>query len=325
MYAVQMQAFGGPEVLEYTQVPSPQLGPGQVRVAVRAAGVNPAEAYIRTGTYAFFKPSFPYVPGFDGAGTVAEVAPDVTGHAVGDRVYVASILSANRSGTYAEEVVCDGDGVHPLPDWLTFEQGAAVGVPCTTAYRALFQRARVQPGETVLIHGASGGVGLAAVQLAVASGAVVIGTAGSDAGREAAAKAGAAHVLDHSDPDHMAALTDLTAGKGVNAVIEMLADKNLVVDLEALAMYGRVVVVGSRGSIEFTPRLTMAKDSEIRGMALWNTPPADWATASQGVADALASGALKPVVGRTYPLSEAAAAQRDILEQRAAGKLVLQI
>lgn len=325
MYAVRMQAFGGPEVLEYTQVPDPELGPGQVRVALKAAGVNPAEAYIRTGTYAFFKPAFPYVPGFDGAGTVAEVSSDVTGFAVGDRVYVSSILSADRSGTYAEQVVCDGDGVHPLPDSLTYEQGAAVGVPCTTAYRALFQRARLQPGETVLIHGAAGGVGSAAVQLAAAAGAVVIGTASSPAGRELAARAGASHVLDHSDPEHMATLADITGGKGVNAIVEMLADKNLVTDLQALAMFGRVVVVGSRGALEFAPRLTMAKDTDVRGMALWNTPPSEWVAAAQGVADALASGGLKPIVGPTYPLAEAAAAQRDILEHRAAGKMVLQI
>ena len=325
MRAIQQGEFGGPEVLVVAGVETPAVGPGEVRVRLRAAGVNPAEAYIRTGTYAFFVPELPYVPGFDGAGTVDAVGAGVGHLTPGQRVYVSSMLSARRTGTYAEEVVCTADGVHALPDALSFAQGAALGVPATTAFRALFQRGGLQPGEGVLVHGASGGVGGCAVQLAVAAGAVVVGSAGSPAGRDAVAAAGAHHVVDHTDPDHLAEVARLTGGRGPDLVVEMLADRNLAGDLEVLARYGRVVVVGSRGSLDFAPRLAMAKDADIRGMALWNTPPDARAAASRGVADAIAAGTLVPVVGRTYPLAEAAAAQRDILETRAAGKVVLEV
>lgn len=325
MRAIQQEEFGGPEVLRVTEVASPEVGAGEVRVRLRAAGVNPAEAYIRTGTYAFFVPALPYTPGFDGAGTVDAVGAGVDHVVAAQRVYVSSILSAHRTGTYAEEVVCSADGVHPLPEGLEFAQGAALGVPATTAYRALHQRGGLRPGETVLVHGASGGVGLCAVQLAVAAGAVVVGTAGSPAGRDAVAAAGAHHVVDHTDPDHLAEVARLTGGQGPHLVIEMLADRNLDGDLGVLACYGRVVVVGSRGSLDFAPRLTMAKEADIRGMALWNAPEDAWAAASRGVADAVATGTLVPVVGRTYPLAEAALAQRQLLELPARGKVVLEV
>lgn len=325
MRAIQQREFGGPEVLEIVEVATPDVGAGEVRVRLRAAGVNPAEAYIRTGTYAFLVPDLPYTPGFDGAGTVDAVGAGVEHLVAGQRVYVSSILSAHRTGTYAEQVVCSADGVHPLPDGLGFAQGAALGVPATTAYRALHQRGGLQPGETVLVHGASGGVGLCAVQLAVAAGAVVVGSAGSPAGRDAVVAAGAHHVVDHADPGHLAEVVRLTGGQGPHLVIEMLADRNLAGDLEVLARYGRVVVVGSRGSLDFAPRLTMAKEADVRGMALWNTPEDAWAAASLGVADAVAAGTLVPVVGRTYPLTEAAAAQRDLLGLPARGKVVLEV
>lgn len=324
MKAVRMQAFGEPEVLEYVDLPAPELGAGEVRVQLRAVGVNPAEAYIRTGSYVFFKPDLPYVPGFDGAGVVAEVAADVIGLGVGQRVYVSSILSARRTGTYAEQVVCTADGVHPLPDSLTFAQGAALGIPATTAFRALFQRAGLQRGETVLIHGASGGVGLCAVQLAVAAGATVIGSAGSAAGRDAVTAAGADHVVDHLAEDHLDEVARISRRKGPDVIIEMLADRNLAADLGVLAKYGRIVVVGSRGSLDFTPRLAMIKEADIRATALWNTPHDQWLAASQAVSDAIANGSLVPVVGRSYPLAEAAAAQRDILTVPHSGKVILE-
>lgn len=325
MRAIQQREFGGPEVLVPVEVATPGVGPGEVRVRLRAAGVNPAETYIRTGSYAFLVPDLPYTPGFDGAGAVAEVGAGVGHVAPGDRVYVSSILSARRTGTYAEEVVCSADGVHPLPEALSFAQGAALGVPATTAYRALHQRGGLQPGETVLVHGASGGVGLSAVQLAVAAGAVVVGSAGSPAGRDAVASAGAHHVVDHADPGHLAEVALLTGGRGPDLVVEMLADRNLAGDLGVLARYGRVVVVGSRGSLDLAPRLIMAKEADLRGLALWNTPPDAWAAASRGVADAAAAGTLVPVVGRTYPLVEAAAAQRELLELPGRGKVVLEV
>lgn len=324
MKAIRMEEFGEPDVLQLVEVPTPEPGPGQVLVKVHAAGVNPAECYIRTGTYAFFHPDLPYTPGFDAAGEVAALGAEVTGLSEGQRVYVSTLLSRLPQGTYAEYVLVDARDVHPLPDALDFAQGAAVGVPATTGWRALFQRGRLTEGERVLIHGASGGVGLLAVQLAAAAGATVVGSAGSAEGAEAVRQAGAHHVVDHGDENHLTEVAELTDG-GVDLVLEMLADRNLASDFDALRTYGRIVIIGSRGSLDFTPRAAMIKEADILGTALWNTPREEWDDASRSVADALAAGSLVPHVGRTYPLDQAARAQHDILNDKAAGKVVLEV
>lgn len=325
MRAIVMTEFGGPEVLHLSEVDQPEPGPGEVRVRLTAAGVNPAETYIRTGGYAFFVPDLPHTPGFDGAGEVDALGAEVTGLDVGQRVFVSSILGRHRTGTYAEYVVCDADCVHALPDRLSAGQGAAVGVPCSTAWRALFQRGGMRPGDTVLVHGASGGVGLPSVQLARAHGATVIGTSGTEAGRALVADAGADHVLDHTDPDHLAALPDLTGGHGADLVVEMLADRNLVADLGCLAVGGTIVVVGSRGALEFEPRLTMGKDADIRGLALWNTSESHWCEIGAALTGQLAAGVLTPYVGTVIALAEAARAHREIIDTPALGKMVLEI
>lgn len=323
MHGIQVSEFGGPEVLVHRELPVPEPGAGQVRVRVQAIGVNPADTYIRTGTYAFFTPELPYTPGFDGAGVVDAVGAGVDQLAPGDRVLVAALGSPGCSGLYADLAVVDAAVVHPLPSALSFGQGAAVGVPCVTAWRALFQKAGLQPGETVLIHGASGGVGVPATQLAADAGAVVVGTAGSAAGMEVVRRAGAGHVLDHSAPGYLEELSGITGGRGVSVVVEMLADVNLEQDLGVLAVGGRVVVVGSRGRLEFTPRLTMLKEATVMGTALWNASAAETAGALAAVAAKLRSGALVPVVGEELALREAAVAHRRILESGARGKLVL--
>jgi NADPH2:quinone reductase len=323
MHGIQASEFGGPEVLRYRELPVPEPGAGQVRVRLHAVGVNPADTYIRTGTYAFFKPELPYTPGFDGAGVVDEVGAGVEGVGPGDRVFLGALGTPGWSGAYAELAVVDAAGVHPLPSTLSYGQGAAVGVPCVTAWRALFQKAGLQRGETVLIHGASGGVGVPATQLASDAGAVVIGTAGSAAGAEVVRRAGASHVLDHSTPGYLDELSGITGGRGVSVVVEMLADVNLEQDLSVLAVGGRVVVVGSRGRLELTPRLTMIKEATVMGTALWNASEAETASALAAVAAKLRSGALRPVVGEELPLREAATAHRRILEPGARGKLIL--
>ncbi|MCW2278573.1 NADPH:quinone reductase [Heliophilum fasciatum] len=325
MRAILMKAFGEADVLQLAEVPVPEPGPGEVRVQLHYAGVNPAEAYIRTGTYAFFKPDLPYVPGFDGAGVVDTVGVNVQGLQKGDRVFVASMLAKNKTGTYAEYVVCDADAVHRLPDRTSFAQGAAIGIPGLTAYRALFQRAQLKPGETVLIHGASGGVGTVAVQLARAHGAYVIGTAGNDSELAFLRDQGVHEAFNHHDPQHFQKIVDFTGGAGVDVIIEMLANVNLERDAEILAMFGRIVVVGNRGSIPFTPRLLMIKESAVLGMALWNATPADNREALAALSASLESGVLRPVVGREYPLAEAKQGQIDILEKSARGKMLLKI
>ncbi len=326
MRAISFDTFGDADVLRLVEdAPVPEVGPGEVRVRLHAAGVNPADTYIRSGTYAFYRPALPHTPGFDGAGTVDAVGWGVTTLEPGMRVFVGSILAARKTGTYAEYTVCDAGAVHPLPDDLSYAEGAAIGVPGTTAYRALFQRGELRPGETVLVHGASGGVGTLVVQWARAHGATVIGTASTPEGTRAVADAGAHAVLDHTEPDHLRGADELTSGRGIDLVVEMLADVNLVDDLQHLAPRGRVVVVGSRGTIDFAPRLTMAAEADVRGTALWNARPHEWLESMRAVAAALESRVLRPVVGRELPLEQAAEAHRVVFEPGARGKLVLTI
>jgi NADPH2:quinone reductase len=325
MRAIQMSAFGEADVLRCVDLPVPQPGGGEVRVRLYAAGVNPAETYIRAGTYAFFKPKLPYTPGFDGAGVVDSVGEGVSRLRPGDRVFVAALLTGRNTGTYSEMVVCDAEAVHPLPDFASFDQGAAIGVPGMAAYRALFQRARLKPGEIVLVHGASGGVGTLAVQLARGYGAHVIGTAGSKEGMKLVHQMGPHEVLDHSTPGYLDQISTLTGGHGVDVIIENLANVNLERDMPVLAMYGRVVIVGSRGSLEFTPRLAMIKEASVLGMALWNTPPAEYRSGICALAAALESGVLRPVIGPQIPLEKAAQAHVDILAPGTRGKMVLRI
>ena len=320
MRAIRVAQFGGPEVLTLTDVPDPAPGPGEVVVQLHAAGVNPVEAYVRTGNYARL-PALPYTPGSDGAGVIAAVGDGVTTRAVGDHVYVAAF--GIRDGTYAERIVCSAQLVHTLPAHTTFAQGAALGVPAATAYRALVLRAQVKAGESVLVHGASGAVGNCAVQLARALGMTVIGTAGSDAGLDTVRKAGAAHAFNHHEEGYTRHITEVTGGKGVDVVLEMLANVNLDRDLGLLAPKGRVVVIGSRGRIEIDPRQTMGKESAVLGTTLWSTTPDEYRQIHAGLEGALASHALDPLVGRELPLGHAQEAHRAILQDRAVGKIVL--
>jgi len=319
MKAIRVHEFGGPEVLRLEEVSQLQPGPGQVLVRIHAVGINPVETYIRAGTHSR-KPALPFTPGNDGAGVIEQVGQDVTWRP-GDRVYTAGSIS----GTYAEYALCNIAQVHPLPANISFAQGAAVGTPYATAYRALLQRAQAKPGETVLIHGASGGVGTAAVQLARARGLRVLGTAGTDRGCELVREQGAHDVFDHRAPDYLEQIMKATSGRGVDVVVEMLANVNLGKDLTILAPRGRIAVVGSRGRVEIDPRDTMSRDADIRGMTLPNTPPAEMASIHAALAAGLESGTLRPVIGQALPLADAPQAHRAVLEPGAFGKIVLTV
>jgi len=320
MQAIVVREFGGPDVLRLETRPDPTAGPGQVVVRVRAAGVNPVEAYVRSGLYARL-PALPYTPGTDLAGTVEALGAEVTGLARGTRVYAHGV--APGSGAYAERACCEVHQVHRLPDHISFQQGAALGVPYGTAWRALFIRAQARAGETVLVHGASGGVGIAAVQLARAAGLRVIGTAGSDAGAALVRTHGAEQVLNHSQPGYLDAIAPLTGGRGVDLVIEMLANVNLDRDLDVLALRGRVVVVGNRGRIEIDPRKTMAKDSAILGMSLVHATREELARIHAALLDGLEARTIDPVIDRELPLADAAEAHEAIMRPGHRGKIVL--
>jgi NADPH2:quinone reductase len=322
MRAVVVEQFGGPEVLRVKSLPVPAPGPKQVLVRVHAAGVNPVDTYVRAGTYAM-KPPLPYTPGGDGAGVVEAVGAEVKSVRAGDRVYVGGTAGGNLVGLYATHAVCNESQVHPLPQSVTFEQGAAVNVAYVTAHRAMFDRGGAKPGDTVLIHGASGGVGIAAVQLAAAAGCVVIGTAGSDEGLRLVRAHGARHAFSHKAPNYLDEIHAVTGGRGVDVTVEMLANVNLEHDLKLAAPHGRVVIVGSRGRIEIAPRDTMGKEVDVRGMQMWGGGEAPVNRAHAAIVAGLANGTLRPVVGTVLPLEDAPKAHEQIMAGGAAGKIVL--
>jgi NADPH:quinone reductase len=318
MNAIRVHEFGGPEQLKVESAADPAPGSGEVVVRLHAAGVNPVDTYIRAGMHAI-RPALPYTPGSDGAGEVVSVGAGVTGFRAGDRVYV----TAPNSGTYAERVVCSAAQVHALPSNVSFGQGAALGVPYGTAYRALFQRARARAGETVLVHGATGAVGLAAVELAHAHGLKVIGTGGTDHGRTVVREHGADVVLDHRAAGYASEIIASTDARGVDVIVEMLANVNLDRDLGLLAKGGRVVVVGNRGRIDINPREAMNRDATILGMMLFNASQAEMTEIHAALRAGLENGTLRPVVRQELPLAQAARAHDLVLQPGALGKIVL--
>ena len=318
MKAIRVSEYGGPAVLKLEDVPAPKPGSGQVLVKNHAIGINPVDTYLRSNTDNR-GPKLPYTPGSDSAGIVEAVGADVAGVKAGDRVYVGGTLS----GAYAEMSLCSAVQVHALPQSVSFAQGAAVNVPYATAFHALFNRGHGQAGESVLVHGASGGVGIGAVQLARARGLTVIGTAGTDRGLRLVKDQGAHHVLDHTSPTYLKELLDLTNGQGVDVVLEMLANVNLAKDLGIIAMRGRIVVIGSRGDVAINARMAMNKDAAILGMALFHASPAQLAGIHAALVEGLDNGTLRPVVGQEYPLAEAPRSHEAVMAPGHYGKIVL--
>jgi NADPH2:quinone reductase len=318
MKAIRVHEFGGPEVMRLEEVSDLRPGPGQVVVAVKAVGVNPVDVYIRSGGYAK-RPDLPYTPGMDSAGVVSMVGEGVTGLAVGDRVYTAGTIT----GAYAEQALCSEFQVHPLPEHVTYQQGAAMGVPYGIAYRSLFNRAFAKAGETVLVHGATGGVGLAAIQLARAAGLRVIATWGTEKGMKLVREQGAHHAVNHKAADHFREIVAANGGRGVDVILEMLANVNLGNDLKILDQGGRVVVIGSRGTVEIDPRDAMGRDATILGISLFNASEHELAGIHAALVAGLDNGTLRPVIGREMQLADASQAHKAVMEPAAYGKIVL--
>ena len=319
MFAIVARAFGDPEVLTLEEQPDPQPGPGEIGVRVHAVGVDPYDTYMRAGGYAI-SPELPYTPGADAAGVVEDLGDGVTGVSIGDRVYIGGTSLHRAYGAYASMVLCKPHQVHPLPDRLSFPQGAAINVPYATAWRAVFQRARAVKGESILVHGASGAVGLAAAQMAHAWGLTVIGTAGTDEGVALVRTQGADHVLNHHKSGYLEQVAALTGG-GPDIIIEMLANQNLDHDLAVLAKFGRIVIVGNRGRVEIDPRRIMGKEATVMGTAFWNLTQEDLAPIHAELGKGFADGKLTPVISRELPLAEAAHAHRLVMEPGARGRL----
>lgn len=315
-----MSEFGGPSVLKLcSDLPVPSPGQKQVLIRVHACGVNPVETYIRSGSYAR-KPSLPYTPGSDVSGVVEAVGEGVCLLQAGDRVFTTGTVT----GGYAEYTVASEDTVHKLPDSLNYCQGAAMGVPYFTAYRALVHKAHAKPGETVLIHGASGGVGIAACQIARAFGLKVLGTAGTSEGMKLVLNNGAHLAFNHREKDYLEKIKDTTNGLGVNVIIEMLSNVNLSNDLQLLDFGGRVIIVGSRGPIEINPRDTMMKESSVIGVALHFATKSETSECAAALYAGMEAGWLKPVIGPKYTVDKVAQAHEDIINSPgASGKMIL--
>jgi NADPH2:quinone reductase len=318
MKAILVREFGGPEVLKLEEVPTPKPTAGQVLVRIHAAGVNPYDTYMRAGTYAV-KPPLPYTPGSDAAGVIEAVGEGVKKVKPGDRVYTARTVT----GAYAEFALALEGQAHTLPAKISFGQGAGVWVPYGTAYHGLFHSGAAHASETVLVHGASGGVGTAAVQMARAMGLTVFGTAGTEKGLELVKREGAHQVFDHRKAGYTEEIMKATGGRGVDIILEMLANVNLSADLKLLATNGRVIIIGNRGEITINPRDLMLRRASARGFTLWAITPAEEADIHAGIIAGLENGTLRPVVGKELPLGEAARAHKEILEPGAAGKIVL--
>jgi NADPH2:quinone reductase len=317
MKAIRVHSFGDPSVLKYEETADPAVGAGQVVVRVKAASVNPVETYMRSGNYGPKK--FPFTPGNDAAGVIEAVGTGVSNFKAGDRVYTDQTIS----GSYAELALCDVGRVHALPAKVSFQQGACVGIAGGTAYRGLFQRGRGKPGETVLIHGATGGVGVSAVQLARAAKMTVVGTSSSDKGRKFILEQGANRAATHQITERPEEIKTATDGKGFDLILELAAGKNLASDLTAINKGGRIVVIGSHGKIEIEPRELMSHESDVLGLMLFGATTAEHRAMYNALTAALEAGTFRPVIGLELPLSEAAKAHREVIDGEQFGKIVL--
>lgn len=274
-----------------------------------ATGVNPVDTYIRSGKYKNL-PILPYIPGKDGAGIVHSIGMNVTSFNIGERVYFFGSIT----GSYAQYTICSITNVFSLPIDITFAQGACLGTPAFTAYRALFDKGKAKPGERIFIHGASGGVGLFTVEMAKSIGLEVIGTAGTSEGIEAVLNAGASEVFNHHDAHYIEDI-QRKYPQGFDICIEMLASSNLNIDFSLMAMNGRIVIVGSRGSIEINPRDIMTKELEVYGVMLFNSSPHEIYRTASFIDALLKHHQLNPIISLTLPLNEAPTAHAEIIER----------
>jgi NADPH2:quinone reductase len=322
MKAVRVHEYGGPEVLVYEEVPKPAPKTDQVLVRVEAATVNPMDVAVRENRFPTPKMP-PKIIGSDGAGVVESVGDAVTDVHPGDRVFFSG-LGVGSEGSYADYVVLAEAQAVPIPSGLSFVEAAALGMVFPAAYYGLVRRAALQAGETVLVQGAAGGVGSASVQLAKALGARVLATVAGAAEADLVRSLGADDVIDYSTEDVVARVLELTGGKGVDLVQELVVSTNLPADVRLVATGGRIVCTGQGPSPEATVPIgeALAKDATLLFMNLNNAKRAGVAAIAAEVASMAAAGRVKPVIGESLPLAEARRAH-ELLAGPHLGKIVL--
>lgn len=323
MRAIQISQFGNPDVLEVVDVPMPEPGPNQVRIRVWAAGVNPVDTYVRSGAYG--DRPMPASLGFDAAGEIDAVGHGVDSAVIGTRVYTCTALP----GAYAEYAIVDIDRTYPLPDNISFDQGAAIGIPYATAYSALHQHAATGVTSTVFVHGGSGGVGIPTIELAKVAGARVAASCGTDAGEEILRAHGADIIVRHDKDGYLDTLSSLVAAPGsagqtgIDTIVEMAAHVNLGNDLTLLNNRGTVVVVGSRGPVQINARDVMRRDARIQGMLLFNLTSDERQEIHAKLYPLLLDGRLSPRVAARYTLEQVRDAHVHVLQSGIGGKIIL--
>jgi NADPH:quinone reductase len=322
MKAVRIHEYGGPEVLVYEDVDTPSPGAGQVLVRVRAAAVNPVDVAVRRNSFPTPKQP-PKTLGSDGAGVVEAVGPDVEGLSPGDEVFFTG-LGVGSEGSYADYALIAAVQAVPKPAGVTFEEAASLGVAFSTAWYGLVRRAALTAGETVLIQGAAGGVGSAAVQLARARGARVLATVGSADDAARVAELGADETIDRSTADVVAEVKRLTDGKGVDVVLELVLSANLAADLTMIARGGRIVGIGGgpEPTVTIPTGPAIAVDASVLFANSGNAGRAGAAEVLAEVAQLVEQGKLRPVVGHVFSLAQARAAH-ELQEGHHFGKIVL--
>jgi len=328
MKAIRATAYGGPEGLSYEDIADPTPGAGEVVVDVKAAGLNPSDVYMLTGVY-LVVPELPFTPGYDAAGVVSAVGEGVSSLSIGDRVIIGAPLSLDDSrkdlgiiGCFAEKVVRKAADLSKLPDAVSFAQGAAIGVPYATAHYGLFSRGGGKAGETVFIHGASGAVGTAAIQLAKRAEMKVIGSAGTARGLDLVRELGADLAVNHREDGYIEQVREASNG-GPQLILEMLANENLATDLDLIPKFGRIVIIGARAETTVNPRAFMMKDADVRGLVLFNASRETREAIMDDLVAGLADGSLSPIIGTETPLAETASAYAKVMEPGAHGKIAL--
>jgi NADPH2:quinone reductase len=320
MRAAVCPAYGAPEVVRVEEQPSPTVARGQVRVKVGAAAVNFPDVLLIADEYQISVPP-PFVPGSEFAGVIVETGEGADGFAVGDLVTGTGLY-----GAFAEEVVVPAAGLSRIPDGVDERTAAAFGVAYRTAYHTLRSTARVQEGDELIVLGAGGGVGLAAVQLCVQLGASVTAVASSAEKLDVAAGYGAKHLVNHTSNDLRGALRDAVPC-GANAVIDPVGGELSEPALRSLSRGGRFVTIGfASGVIPRIPlNLVLVKGVQVLGFQFQDVPPDEFARNENELREHLVSGRVRPHIGAVYPLAETVQALRHVADGRAIGKVLINL
>jgi len=322
MKAVVCEAFGGPEVLALREVPDPPPpGAGEVQVRIRARGAQYVDVLMLAGKYQF-RPEPPFIPGSEAAGEVVAIGPDINRFQIGDRV-----MSRHRLGAFAELGNAGAENCDSIPAGLSLEEAAVFRGAYTTAYHALLQRGRLAQGDRVLIHGAAGGIGIPAIQIAKLFGAQVIATASTGEKRAVCRAEGADHAIDYQG-GFRDKVMELTGGRGVDIIYDPVNGPTFEESLRCLAWGGRILILGFLGGAPALARTNylLIKGIEAIGVrigGLNEAHPEIAAANTRTLLDLAAQGKLKPRIWRRFPLAEAAEAVQSLIDRQVIGKVVL--